>query len=79
MHQSRFHQYIASMTDEQLNEYATCCGTSAGYLTKQLKNAYRMPRQKLMAALVLASDGNLTRDDVLEHFYPNRLFSDKAA
>lgn len=65
-----FYKFIASKSDDELTEYAKRCNTTIAYLKNQLKNAYKVPRGPLLNALWMQSDGQLSREDVMNHFFP---------
>ncbi|MDH2435622.1 hypothetical protein QCD60_24150 [Pokkaliibacter sp. MBI-7] len=76
---SSFRVFIAQLSAEELAEYAARCESSPRYVD-QLKFSQKVPRRELMARLVLHSGGRVSRECLLEHFYPPALFaSDKAA
>jgi len=72
--QTKFRHFLNDMSEEQLQDFAARCGTTPAYLMVQLRRAYKVPRRDFMAALVLNSGGRLSRDDLLDHFYPESLF-----
>lgn len=70
----KLREYYLGLTPEQREAYAKRAGTTIGYLP-QLMTWHRFPKPNLMKALAEASEGNVSRDEVLEHFYsqaPNR-------
>lgn len=75
MQDTTFSKFIKSLSEEELTSYAERCRTSAVYLTGHLRPGYKTPRKELMTALVINSNGALTRDDVLAHFYPASAFN----
>ncbi|OBY75294.1 hypothetical protein [Acinetobacter gyllenbergii] len=68
----RFRDFILKMTPEQLEKYAKAAGTTSGYLKTHLLYGYKEPRRKLRIALVQASNGQVSEQEVLQHFglYP---------
>ena len=66
----RFPEFFRGLDEAQRNEYAERAGTTSDYIRVHLIHARRVPRPELMEALVLASDGQVTRNEILEHFYP---------
>ena len=66
----KFNEFIASKSDDDLQAYAQRCGTTVFYLKNQLKNAYKTPRNRLLNALWQESNGELSRDEVMQHFFP---------
>jgi hypothetical protein len=77
---SKFKLFIKEKKDAgELQSFAHGCGTSVLYITGHLLPAKKVPRKDLLRDLVLASDGQLTREDVLEHFYPSEMFSSTRA
>lgn len=80
MPQTKFKSFVKVKSDDgKLEAYAHKSGTTGPYITAHLMNANKVPRRDLMRDLVLASDGELTREDLLEHFYPVELFDSKSA
>lgn len=76
--QTQFKQFLSALNDDQLNDFAQRCGTTYSYLMVQLFHGYKIPRRDLMASLALNSGGALTRNDLLDHFYPAALFQSAA-
>ncbi|MGZ7882429.1 hypothetical protein [Acinetobacter soli] len=70
----RFRDLILKMTPEQLEKYAKFAGTTSGYLKTHLLYGYKEPRRKLRMALVQASDGQVSEQELLQHFglYPTQ-------
>lgn len=68
----RFRDFILKMTPEELEKYAKASGTTSGYLKTHLLYGYKEPRRKLRNALVKASNGKVSEQEVLQHFglYP---------
>lgn len=64
-----FADFIRNMSEEELDSYARNCSTTVGYIKVHLLHARKVPKKKLMAALVEHSLGKITDDDVLSHFY----------
>lgn len=65
-----FDDFYKSMAPEELESYAERCGTTVLYLKHQLRRANKAPRLNLLNSLWRESDGKLTRQDVLDHFFP---------
>ena len=74
-----FARFIKSMSDRELVAYAAACKTSPAYLTGHLRPRKKTPRLVMMSRLVRNSAGQLTREDVLEHFFPTSDFESDAA
>ena len=66
----QFDQYIDSLEPSHLAAYAKKCGTSVLYIKNHLRGASRVPRPTLLNKLWQHSQGKLTRQDVLDHFFP---------
>ena len=64
-----FKDFINSRTDEELEDYATRSGTTSQYIKCHLLNAYKEPRKKLRAALADESNGLVSHEEILKHFY----------
>lgn len=63
-----FAKYIKSLDRSQLEAYAERCGTTANYINVHLLHATKEPRKKLREALANESEGNVTLNEVLQHF-----------
>lgn len=66
-----FNDFYKGMDQDELKAYADRCGTTVLYLKHQLRRANKVPRADLLNALWEQSRGKLTRQDVLDHFYPS--------
>lgn len=49
--------------------YAKRAGTTVNYLENHLIPARKMPRRDLMERLAAASNGEVSLDDVIQHFF----------
>ncbi len=67
---SKFRSYWLSLDIKQRHEYATRSGTTASYIANQLLGKRRNPKTETKIKLVKASGGKITREDILDHFYP---------
>lgn len=67
-----FADFIRNMSEEELDNYAQSCSTTIGYIKIHLLHARKVPKKKLMAALVENSSGKITSDEVLSHFYEKK-------
>ncbi|WP_104483713.1 hypothetical protein [Acinetobacter indicus] len=67
-----FRDFILNKSPEDLEKYAKDAGTTVGYIKTHLLYGYKEPRKKLRNALVVASNGQISEIDVLQHFglYP---------
>ena len=65
-----FRDFYSSMSPGELEKYAGRCGTTVLYLKHQLRRANKTPRRALLDSLWRESEGKLTRQDVLDHFFP---------
>jgi hypothetical protein len=65
-----FNDFYKSMSPEELSDYADRCGTTVLYLKHQLRRANKVPRNILLNNLWQESGGKLSRQDVLDHFFP---------
>jgi len=61
--------YVRSLSYDDLRDYANKCSTSMAYIKIHLLPARKIPKRPLMESLVKNSNGNLTMQDVLDHFY----------
>ncbi|MCP4597830.1 hypothetical protein [Neptuniibacter sp.] len=71
---SNFAQFISDMNDQELEQYAEQCVTTRRYISEQLVPGKKVPRQELMSRLIENSKGQVARDDLLDHFYPEGRF-----
>ena len=60
--------YIKSLSPEEREVYARRCGTTPSYLRIHILAATKEPRRALREALARESGGNVSLDEVLEHF-----------
>jgi hypothetical protein len=60
--------YIKSLTDDELKAYARRCNSSAAYISGHIYYARKEPRKALREALSRESLGNVSPQEVLEHF-----------
>lgn len=65
-----FPEFLNSLTKDELSAYAKQVGTSVPYITVHLKHARKTPRPDLMEKLWEKSNGRLSRQAVLDHFFP---------
>lgn len=65
----KFVKYYRSLNKAEREAFALRAKTTVGYIENHLIFARKVPRSKLMARLVMASDGHLVMDDLLAHFY----------
>lgn len=67
-----FKDFILTLNDAMLEQYAKEAGTTVSYLKSHLLYAYKEPRKKLRIALAKASKGKVSELEVLQHFglYP---------
>jgi len=63
-----FPEFIRSLTDAQLEQYAKDCGTTSGYIKVHLMHGRKYPKKELMKALSAKSNGLIRDVDVLVHF-----------
>lgn len=65
-----FRDYYLGLTPEQREDYATRAGTTLSYMPQLInERPYKVPKPELMRGLAEASNGALTLEDVLMHFY----------
>jgi len=70
-----FRTFLESLSAGELEAYAKRCGTTPKYIRDHLIRGYKVPRRDLMSKLALQSRGQVTRDVLLDHFYPANLFA----
>ncbi|MCO8059160.1 MULTISPECIES: hypothetical protein [Acinetobacter] len=70
-----FRDFILNKSPEDLEKYANDAGTTVGYIKSHLLYGYKEPRKKLRKALVVASKGQVSEMEILQHFglYPDQL------
>lgn len=61
-------EYIKSLSPKEREAYARRCGTTPSYLRIHILAARKEPRRPLREALARESEGNVTLEEVLEHF-----------
>lgn len=66
----RFRDYYLSLSAEEREAYATRAGTTVKYLP-QLTNErpFKVPKDDLLRRLAEASEGNVSLEEVLSHFF----------
>jgi len=64
----RLFDFIKSLPSEELEAYATRCGTTKSYISIHILHARKEPRKQLREALARESLGNVSLQEVLEHF-----------
>lgn len=64
-----FLEFLNSLNEKELSQYAKRCGTGESYLLGHLKHRRRIPNKELLDALWKHSNGQITKKSVLEHFY----------
>lgn len=65
----RLFDYIGSLDEKELDDYAKRCDTTVNYLAGHIKHARRIPNKELFTKLATESKGNVTKHEVFEHFY----------
>lgn len=66
-----FKEYIDSLDEDALADYAARVGTSVPYLARHLAPRRKTPRREMMISLAKHSGGKLNYLDVLSFFYFN--------
>lgn len=64
----KLREYIDGLTDPALDDYAKRCGTTPKYLKVKVKYGRGEPRRALREALSRESGGQVSDNEVLEHF-----------
>ena len=67
-----FKNYYRALPRAEREAFADRAGTTTTYVEIHLlarPEARKIPRPKLMAGLIAASDGNCSESEVLSHFY----------
>lgn len=73
----KFSDYYKSLDEKGKEDFARRVITTTKYIEIKLLPRRSIPRDELMRALWEQSDGNVSREEVLEHFYPSN--ADEAA
>lgn len=63
-----FSEFIRSLSQEQLADYAERCGTSPAYIKIHLLHARKEPKKSLREALCRESNGSVSLHEILRHF-----------
>ncbi|MEN8416067.1 hypothetical protein [Acinetobacter radioresistens] len=63
-----FRDFILKQSPEDLEKYAKNAGTTVGYLKSHLLYGYKEPRKHLRKSLAVASNGQVTEMEILQHF-----------
>lgn len=72
--------YLKSLDDHALEQYACLVGTSAKYIRSHVIGASRGASLRFMRALAQASEGRVSLLDVLRHYgVPDEELQEKAA
>jgi hypothetical protein len=62
-------EYINSLTEKEQDAYAIRCGTTGKYLRAHIRYARKECRKDLRKALSRESNGVVTEQEVLDHFF----------
>lgn len=65
-----FKTYFSSLSKEEREAFARRAGTSVAYIQIHLMPRNRIPRPELMQKLCKASRGKISRQALLDFFYP---------
>ena len=65
----KFSDYFKSLNSSAQEIYASRAGTTANYIRVHLLAKRRIPRPALLDGLAQASQGKVSRDEILAHFY----------
>lgn len=63
-----FRDFILNQSPKDLEKYAKDAGTTVGYIKTHLLYNYKEPRKTLRKALALASNGQVSETEILQHF-----------
>jgi hypothetical protein len=68
----QFRDYFFSLTPPEREQYAARAGTSVDYIRMHLISSppRKIPRRKLLDALIEATEGKVSRKEMLRHIYP---------
>ena len=61
-------EYIRSLSPVERDAYARRCGTTSKYLNIHILHSRKEPRKALRESLARESEGNVSINEVLEHF-----------
>jgi len=69
---TKFQKFIQKLRKENaVEEFADQVGTSKNYVNKRLYGAYRTPKGPLWRGLLSAAKGQLSDQDICDHFIHN--------
>ena len=66
----QFAEFLKGLDESARADYARRAGTTPGYIRVHLLSGRKVPRRDLLEALVVASDGQVSRTEMLDHFFP---------
>ena len=66
----KFNEYWNNLSNKEREAYAESAGTTVLTVDRKYLNAKNIPRRQKIKQLVAATDGAVSRNEMLEHFYP---------
>lgn len=63
-----FREFVLNQSQNDLEQYAKDAGTTVGYIKTHLLYNYKEPRRALRKALAVASKGQVSETEILQHF-----------
>lgn len=66
----RFAEYWVSLNEQQQEAFAQRAGTTILTIDRKYLKAKNVPRPKRMVRLIDATEGNVSRKEMFDHFYP---------
>ena len=68
----RIRDFYTGLDDAAKAAYASRVGTTTQTIERKYLNADHVPRRDRMADLIAATDGKVSRVEMLDHFYPEQ-------
>lgn len=68
----RFKTYWRDLPDPDKANFAAGCGTSPQNIERKYANAEQVPRRPRLEKMIELANPVVSRDEMLEHFYPVR-------
>lgn len=65
----KFKTYYRSLKQPEREAFAKRASTTVGYIENHLIHARKQPRKKLMESLAEASQGEVSYQEVVKHFF----------
>lgn len=66
----KFKKYWRNLSHADKQAFSRACGTSPQNIERKYVNAEQVPRRDRMEKMIALSQPEVSRDEMLEHFYP---------